>query len=227
MAQTNMILLGPPGAGKGTQAEQLVKDYDVVHVSTGDMLRAAVKNGTELGLKAKQFMDAGELVTDELVIGIVRERLAEADIQEQGVLLDGFPRTIPQAEALGQAMAELGMTPPLVINLSVPDEVLVRRLSGRRMCRQCGGIFHVDRDHVEAGDSCPADQCEGEIYQRGDDQAEAIQERLSVYHRQTSPLIAYYDKLGRLVNIDGSGTPPEVAKAVDQALDARGLRKSG
>lgn len=227
MAQTNMILLGPPGAGKGTQAEQLVKDYDVVHVSTGDMLRAAVKNGTELGLKAKQFMDAGELVTDELVIGIVRERLAEADIQEQGVLLDGFPRTIPQAEALGQAMDSLNMQAPVVINLSVDDAVLVRRLSGRRMCRGCGAIYHCDRDHLDAGDVCPADGCGSEIYQRDDDQAEAIQERLAVYHRQTSPLIDYYRERGNLLMIDGSGTPPEVGVLVDQALAARGIGKCG
>ena len=227
MAQTNLILLGPPGAGKGTQAEQLVADYGVVHVSTGDMLRAAVAGGTELGLKAKQFMDAGELVPDALVIGIVRERLAGADIQAQGVLLDGFPRTIAQAEALGEAMGGLSMAEPVVINLAVSDEILVRRLSGRRMCKTCGGIFHVDRDHVEAGDPCPTEGCAGVITQRDDDQATAIQERLAVYHNQTAPLIEYYEKQGCLLMIDGSGTPPQVAGAVDAALAARGIRKSG
>ncbi|MBU0611072.1 MAG: adenylate kinase [Armatimonadetes bacterium] len=225
MAQTNMILLGPPGAGKGTQAEQLVADYCPVHVSTGDMLRAAVKDGTELGVRAKQFMDAGELVPDELVIGIVKERLAAADIQERGVLLDGFPRTIPQAEALGAAMADLSMVPPVVINLAVDDAILVRRLSGRRMCRGCGAIYNVDRDNVGVGDKCPS--CGGEIYQRDDDCAEAIQERLNVYHRQTSPLIEYYAGQGNLLAIDGSGTPAEVAGRVDEALAARGAGKCG
>lgn len=222
-----MILLGPPGAGKGTQAEQLVHDYCPVHVSTGDMLRAAVKAGSELGLKAKQYMDAGELVPDALVIDIVRERLAAADIQERGVLLDGFPRTIAQAEALGRAMDELRMKPPLVINLSVADEVLVRRLSGRRMCRVCGGIYHVDREGVQVGDECPAQDCQGEIYQRDDDQPEAIQERLGVYHRQTSPLIEYYEKQGCLLSIDGSGTPAQVAARADAALATAGIRKCG
>ncbi|MEN6303497.1 MAG: adenylate kinase [Armatimonadia bacterium] len=223
MAQTNFILLGPPGAGKGTQAEQLVSDYCVVHVSTGDMLRAAVASQTELGLKAKAFMDAGELVTDELVIGIVQERLAAEDIQTNGVLLDGFPRTLPQAEALGKAMESLAMNPPVVVNLVVPDDVLLRRLTGRRMCRGCGAIFHIDRDGLDVGDKCP--QCGGEIYQRADDQVEAISERLSVYHRQTKPLVQYYTETGNLVTIDGSATPPEVAQRVDEALQARGVRK--
>lgn len=223
MAQTNFILLGPPGAGKGTQAEQLVSDYCVVHVSTGDMLRAAVANKTELGLKAKAFMDAGELVTDELVIGIVQERLAAEDIQTNGVLLDGFPRTLPQAEALGKAMEGLAMTPPVVVNLVVHDDVLLRRLTGRRMCRGCGAIFHIDRDGLDVGAKCP--QCGGEIYQRADDQVDAISERLAVYHRQTKPLVQYYTGAGNLVTIDGSATPPEVAKRVDEALQARGVRK--
>lgn len=227
MAQTNFILLGPPGAGKGTQAEQLVRDYCAVHVSTGDMLRAAVANQTELGIKAKQFMDAGELVTDELVIGIVRERLGAGDIQTNGVLLDGFPRTLPQAEALGKAMQELSMPPPTVVNLIVPDDTLLRRLTGRRMCRGCGAIYHIDRDHVDVGDKCPADQCEGEIYQRADDQVTAISERLSAYHRQTKPLIVYYEQQGNLISIDGSATPPEVAARVDEALQARGVEKCG
>jgi adenylate kinase len=224
MAQTNFILLGPPGAGKGTQAEQVVREYCVVHVSTGDMLRAAVAGGTELGLKAKAHMDAGELVPDALVIGIVQERLKADDIQTNGVLLDGFPRTIPQAEALGAAFKELAMAPPVVVNLIVPDDVLLRRLTGRRMCRACGAIYHIDRDRLDAGDKCPS--CGGEIYQRDDDRVEAISERLAVYHRQTSPLIDYYEQKGSLIPIDGSGTPPEVAAKVEQALAARGIGKS-
>ena len=223
MAQTNFILLGPPGAGKGTQAEQLVNDYCVVHISTGDMLRAAVANGTELGLKAKAHMDAGELVPDELVIGIVQDRLSSEDIQRNGVLLDGFPRTLAQAEALDKGFEELAMTPPVVVNLSVPDDVLLRRLTGRRMCRGCGAIYHIDRDRLEAGDKCP--QCGGEIYQRDDDRVEAISERLAVYHRQTSPLIEYYATKGNLVSIDGSATAPEVGQRVQEALSAKGVRK--
>lgn len=223
MAQTNFILLGPPGAGKGTQAETLVQDYGAVHVSTGDMLRAAVAAGTELGLKAKAHMDAGELVPDALVIGIVQERLQAADIQENGVLLDGFPRTLPQAEALGAAFAALAMQAPVVVNLVVPDETLLRRLTGRRMCRGCGAIYHVDRDALEAGDKCPG--CGGEIYQRDDDRLEAISERLAVYHRQTAPLIEYYEAQGCLLSIDGSATPPEVAQRVETALAAKGLGK--
>lgn len=223
MPQTNFILLGPPGAGKGTQAAQLVNDYCVVHLSTGDMLRAAVANGTELGLKAKAHMDAGELVPDALVIGIVQDRLSSEDIQRNGVLLDGFPRTLPQAEALDKAFEELAMTPPVVVNLSVADEILLRRLTGRRMCRACGAIYHIDRDKLEAGDKCP--QCGGEIYQRDDDRVEAISERLAVYHRQTSPLIDYYTAHGNLIAIDGSATPPEVGQRVESALTARGIRK--
>lgn len=223
MAQTNFILLGPPGAGKGTQAEQLVNVYCVVHVSTGDMLRAAVAKGSELGLKAKAHMDAGELVPDALVIGIVQDRLSSEDIQRNGVLLDGFPRTLPQAEALDKAFEELAMTPPVVVNLSVADEILLRRLTGRRMCRGCGAIYHIDRDSLDAGDKCP--QCGGEIYQRDDDRVEAISERLAVYHRQTSPLIEYYTRKGSLIAIDGSATPPEVGQRVDAALSAKGIRK--
>lgn len=223
MAQTNFILLGPPGAGKGTQAGQLVRDYAVIHISTGDMLRAAVANGTALGLKAKQFMDAGELVPDELIIGVVSERLDAADIREHGVLLDGFPRTVPQAEALDQAINKLALVPPIVVNLIVPDDVLLSRLTGRRMCRGCGAIYHIDRDKIDSGEKCP--KCGGEIYQRDDDRVEAISERLAVYHRQTTPLIAYYQAKNALVEIDGNSTPPEVGQRVDIALAARGVKK--
>jgi len=212
-------LLGPPGAGKGTQAEGLVERYGVVHVSTGDMLRAAVAQSTELGLQAKKYMDAGDLVPDELVIGIVRERLAEDDIQSGGVLLDGFPRTLPQAEALAKVLDELEMQTPLVINLEVDDEEVVRRLSTRRMCRQCGAIYNLDRDGLDVGDKCP--KCGGEIYQRDDDKPEAIRERLRVYYEQTAPLIDYYKQRGMLLAVRSEGTVEEVTQRLMKALSER------
>jgi adenylate kinase len=219
---TNMILLGPPGAGKGTQAEFLVKTFAVPHISTGDMLRAAVGNQTPLGLKAKEFMDAGKLVPDEVVIGIVRDRLQESDCA-QGFLLDGFPRTIPQAEALDAAIAESGLETPTVVNMEVADEELVRRLSGRRMCDTCKAIFHVSRDSVEVGGPCPVEACEGKVYQRTDDQEEAIRQRLNVYKSQTEPLIAYYDARGDLLRIDALGAVEDVNARVSAALTERGL----
>lgn len=219
---TNMILLGPPGAGKGTQAEFLVKSYGVPHISTGDMLRAAVAKKTALGLEAKGYMDAGKLVPDELVVGIVRERLAEADC-EKGFLLDGFPRTIPQAEALGSAIGETGLDTPIVINMEVADEELVKRLSGRRMCDKCGAIFHISRDEVSVGDDCPVEGCDGKIYQRSDDQAVAIQQRLNVYKAQTEPLIAYYDGKGQLLRVNALGAVEQVNERVTEALRNRGV----
>ncbi len=202
IATRNIILLGPPGAGKGTQAERMVRDYGLVHLSTGEILREAVAKGTELGRKAKAYMDAGDLVPDELVIGIIRDRLAERDTRERGVLLDGFPRTIGQAEALAQVMDELKMGKPIVINLSAPDDVLIRRLSGRRMCDACETIYHIDRDGVDVGDDCP--QCSGgKIYERSDDQPDAIEERLRTYQEKTAPLIGFYRQRGLLIDIDG------------------------
>lgn len=218
----NLILLGPPGVGKGTQAEQLVTTLGIPHISTGDMLRAAVSRQTALGVEAKAFMDAGKLVPDELVVGIVRERLAEADCAD-GFLLDGFPRTIPQAEALDAAILEAGLEQPVVVNLEADDEEVVRRLSGRRLCDKCGAIFHLSRDGVDVGDPCPQAGCDGKVYQRSDDQAEAIRQRLAVYAAQTSPLIAYYEAKGQLLRVSAMGSVAEVNEAVDAALRGRGV----
>ena len=219
---TNLILLGPPGAGKGTQAEFLVQTLGLAHISTGDMLRAAVSKGTALGVEAKGYMDAGKLVPDELVVGIVKERVQEPDCAE-GFLLDGFPRTIPQADALSAAVEELGLPAPIVVSMRVPDDELIRRLSGRRMCDTCGAIFHVAREQVDAGDPCPHDGCDGDVYQRSDDQAEAIRERLEVYQAQTQPLIDYYEARGVLLDIDARGEIEEVNQRVRQALAEKGV----
>jgi len=217
VADRNVILLGPPGAGKGTHAERLVEDYGLVHLSTGNILREAAAAGTELGNKAKAHMDVGELVPDELVIGIIRDRLAEDDIKQRGVLLDGFPRTIAQAEALAQVMAQLQLTGLLVINLSVSDEVLIHRLSGRRMCDTCDAIFNVDRDGVDVGDDC-SECAGGKLYQRSDDKPETITERLRTYYEQTAPLIGYYTERGLLIDIDGSAEADEVYERVTASL---------
>ncbi len=217
VAERNVILLGPPGAGKGTHAERLVEDYGLVHLSTGNILREAEAAGTELGKQAKAYMDAGELVPDELVIGIVRDRLAEADTKQRGVLLDGFPRTIAQAQALAEVIAQLELTGLLVINLSVSDEVLIRRLSGRRMCDNCDAIFNLDRDGVDVGDDCS--ECEGgKLYQRSDDKPETVAERLRTYYEQTAPLIGHYTERGLLTDIDGNADADAVYERVIASL---------
>lgn len=216
VADWNMILLGPPGAGKGTQAERLVEDYGLVHLSTGDMLRDAVATETELGQKAQGYMDAGDLVPDELVIDIVKDRLDAEDVRENGVLLDGFPRTIPQAEALDEVLADLDLGDVVVVDLDVPDEEVIRRLSGRRSCRDCGAIYHVDREGLDVGDTCP--KCGGEIYQRSDDNPESIAARLSEYRQKTAPLTDYYSRDSRLLSCDGSGTPEETHINITTAL---------
>lgn len=218
--ENNVVLLGAPGAGKGTQAKMLSQRLGVPHISTGDILRGAVAADTELGRQAKGYMDRGELVPDELVIAIARERLREADCAP-GFVLDGFPRTVPQAEALGEVMADLGRAPLLVVNLTVDEDEIVRRLSGRRLCRGCDGIYHIDDEGVEDGGACPSPDCEGELYQRSDDQPEAIRERLAVYRRQTEPLIDYYDERGLLVNVEGEGSPEDIAGRLYAAVAER------
>jgi adenylate kinase len=214
MADYNIILLGPPGAGKGTHAARLVQELGVSHLSTGDMLRAAVAERTPLGFEAKRYMDAGELVPDELVIGIVRERLLRE--KPTAVLFDGFPRTVAQAEALEKVATEAGLPEAQVIYLTVGDEEVVARLSGRHQCRSCGAIYNRRYDNLEAGDPCPT--CEGEVYQRDDDQPEAIRRRLAVYREQTSPLIDYYRQRGRLTEVQAEGDT--VAAISDRVLAA-------
>ncbi len=213
----NIIMLGPPGAGKGTQAKMLVEKLGIPQISTGDMLRAAVKEGTELGKKAKEYMDAGKLVPDEVVIGIVKERLAQPDC-EKGFILDGFPRTIPQAEALDKVLEELGKKIDYVINVAVPNEELITRLTGRRTCRQCGAMYHVVFNPPKVEGKC--DKCGGELYQRDDDKEETIRQRLEVYEAQTAPLIEYYEKKGVLYNIDGTGSIEEIFQNILKVLGA-------
>lgn len=196
----HILLMGPPGAGKGTQAAQLVEKFHIPHISTGDMFRAAVKEGTLLGKQAKEFMDNGQLVPDSVTIGIVKERLAKADCST-GFILDGFPRTTEQAEALDRTLQELGIKLDRVINIIVPDSILVGRMTGRRICRSCGATFHKEFNPSAKGSLC--DKCGGELYQRDDDREETVSKRLVVYQAQTKPLIEYYQDKGLYTEIDG------------------------
>ncbi|QJW45010.1 adenylate kinase [bacterium BFN5] len=195
-----ILLMGPPGAGKGTQAEKLVENFKIQHISTGDMFRAAVKEGTELGKQAKACMDAGQLVPDSVTIGIVKERLAKPDCK-QGFILDGFPRTIEQADALDRTLGELGIKLNRVINISVPADDLVSRATGRRICKGCGATYHVTFNPTSVAGKC--DKCDGETYQRDDDREETITKRLAVYSAQTRPLVEYYQDKGLYTEIDG------------------------
>nr|WP_264192749.1 MULTISPECIES: adenylate kinase [Bacillaceae] len=195
-----MVLMGLPGAGKGTQADKIVGKYNIPHISTGDMFRAAIKEGTELGLQAKSFMDKGELVPDEVTIGIVRERLSKADC-EKGFLLDGFPRTVAQAEALDTMLADLGKKIDYVINIDVDQSILMERLTGRRICKNCGATYHLVFNPPAKEGVC--DRCGGELYQRADDNAETVQNRLDVNVQQTKPLLNFYEDKGYLRNING------------------------
>ncbi len=212
-----LILLGPPGAGKGTQAKRLIERYGIPQISTGDILRAAVRDGTDLGKKAKQYMDAGKLVPDEVVIGIIEERLQEADCAK-GFILDGFPRTVAQADALNRVLANLGQAIDHVVSIEVPDEELVERLTGRRTCRGCGAMYHVKFSPPKAQGVC--DKCGGELYQRDDDREETIRARLKVYHEQTAPLVEYYEKAGLLRRIPGQGSVDEIYARIEGVLGA-------
>lgn len=205
-----LVFLGPPGAGKGTQAARLIDALGVIHVSTGDMLRAAVKEGTELGRSAKRYMDDGALVPDEVVVGIVAERLQAPDAS-RGVMLDGFPRTIPQAEALDRILNEAGRPLDKVALLEVPDALIVERITGRRTDPETGRIYHLSFDP-------PPPQVEGRLVHRDDDTEEKVRNRLSAYHAQTAPLVPYYEAQGKLVRIDGVGEPDEVTQRLLTAL---------
>lgn len=206
----NIMLLGAPGAGKGTQAARIVEEFGLVHLSTGDILRKAVADGTPLGVEAKRHMDAGGLVPDEVVIGLVQERITQPDALEKGVLFDGFPRTIPQAEALGAALAESGLKLDAVISVEVDPEAIVARITARRQCRGCGMIFNVATD----GDLTVCTDCGGEVYQRDDDTEATVRKRLDAYEAQTSKLIPYYAEHGTLHTIDGNQSPTDVYTAI-------------
>ena len=212
----DIILIGPPGSGKGTQAKMIVDRYHVKHVSTGDILRENVRNGTPLGVEAKKFMDAGKLVPDSLLIDIIKDRLAKDDVKA-GWMLDGYPRTIPQAEALDKILPALGQKIDVVLNIDVPDEELVKRVTGRRMCK-CGATYHVSFNKPKVEGKC--DACGGDLYQRADDTEETVKQRLNAYHAQTQPLIDYYTKRKLLTEINGDQDVDAVGVAMVKAVKA-------
>ena len=214
-----LVLVGPPGAGKGTQAEFIAAHLAVPKISTGDIFRANVAGGTPLGLEAKRYMDDGQLVPDEVTINMVRERLAEPDAGD-GFLLDGFPRTLPQATALDKLLADLGVGLDVVLELVVDNDEVIRRLSGRWTCRGCGKIWHETFDPPTHEGVC--DRCGGELYQRDDDKAETVAERLRVYARDTAPLIDFYGAQGKLVGIDATGPVEDVTERAKDALRSYG-----
>ncbi|WP_438313537.1 adenylate kinase [Sporosarcina sp. FA9] len=211
----NIVLMGLPGAGKGTQADKIVEKYETPHISTGDMFRAAIQEGTELGVKAKSYMDQGALVPDEVTIGIVRERLSKPDC-DNGFLLDGFPRTVPQAAALDELLSEMGRRIEHVLNIQADKDELVARLTGRRICKVCGTSYHLQFNPPKVEGKCDKD--DGELYQRADDNPETVTNRLEVNMTQTAPLLSYYDGKGILVNINGQQNIDIVFKELDAIL---------
>ena len=212
-----IVRLGAPGAGKGTQAKMIASKYQIPHISTGDIFRANIKNGTELGKKAKSYMDQGLLVPDELTVDLVIDRLANDDCKN-GYILDGFPRTIPQAEALDAALAKLGEKMDYAIDVDVPDENIVSRMSGRRACTGCGATYHIVYNPSKKGDCCEV--CGEKLILRDDDKPETVQKRLNVYHEQTQPLIDYYTKQGILKAVDGTQDMNDVFTAITNILGA-------
>ena len=209
----NIILLGPPGCGKGTQAKSIMEKYEIPQISTGDILRAAVREKTPLGIKAKGVMDKGDLVPDGLVLQIVEERLKEADCNK-GFILDGFPRTVGQAEALDKS----GVPIDGAINIEVPDDEIMKRLAGRRTCRNCSAMYHIVFDPPKKEGVC--DRCQGELYQRDDDKEETIKNRLDVYKEQTEPLIQWYSSKNKLHTIKGTGTIEEIFSSIVEVTDS-------
>ena len=210
-----IIMLGAPGAGKGTQAKMIAEKYQIPHVSTGDIFRANIKNGTELGMEAKKYMDQGLLVPDELTVKILLDRVAQEDCVN-GYVLDGFPRTIPQAEVLDEALTKLGEKIDYAINVDVPDENIVRSMSGRRACLKCGATYHIE--HIPPKQEGICDSCGSELVLRDDDKPETVQNRLKVYHEQTQPLIDFYTARGVLKTVDGTVDMKEVFTAITDIL---------
>ncbi len=212
-----IIMLGAPGAGKGTQAKMIADKYSVPHISTGDIFRANIKNGTELGKKAKEFMDKGQLVPDELTVEILLDRVAQDDCKN-GYVLDGFPRTIPQADVLDKELTKLGDKVDYAINVDVPDENIIRRMSGRRACLKCGATYHIVSIPTKVEGIC--DVCGEPVVQRDDDKPETVQKRLTVYHEQTQPLIDYYKGKGILKSVDGTVPMEQVFEEIVKILEA-------
>jgi adenylate kinase len=212
----NLVFLGPPGAGKGTQAKRIAHDLGYVHLSTGDMLRDAVRKGTPLGRKAKEYMDRGELVPDDLIVSLIEEAMPE----EGGVVFDGFPRTVPQAEALDRMLERKNRRVDLVILFDLPDDLVVERLSGRRTCPECGSVYHMKYNPPKRDELC--DRCGTKLVQREDDREEVIRERLRVYRTQTAPLVDYYRRKGILITLDASGSIEEVYSEIKRVLDEKG-----
>ena len=210
-----LVLLGPPGAGKGTQAQEISRRLEIPHISTGDMFRAAIRSGTELGRKAKEYLEAGQLVPDEVTIGLVKDRLSRRDC-EGGFLLDGFPRTVPQAQALDDWLEERGLKLDAVLDIEAPWEVLLVRLTGRRICSSCGATYHVVYNPPQKPGRC--DICGGELVQRQDDREDTVRERLEVYDRQTAPLKKYYQERGVLHEINGNQEIGQVLREIGRVL---------
>lgn len=210
-----LVLLGPPGAGKGTQASAIVKKYNIPHISTGDIFRANIKEGTQLGIQAKEYMDKGLLVPDELVVSIVKDRLTKDDCKN-GFLLDGFPRTVNQAEALDSALTAMGIKLDKVVNIEADSKILIERAIGRRICKECGATYHVKFNQPKVEGVCDNDNAP--LFQRDDDVEETVATRISVYQNQTQPLIEYYTQMGLILNIDGIRPIDEIFQEIVEAL---------
>ncbi|MGN9164890.1 adenylate kinase [Tissierellaceae bacterium HCP3S3_D8] len=210
-----LVLLGPPGVGKGTQASNIVKRYDIPHISTGDIFRENIKNGTELGNTAKEYMDKGLLVPDEIVVSIVKDRLSKDDCKN-GFLLDGFPRTVEQAEALDSELSKMGIKLDKVVNIDADEDILIGRITGRRICKTCGATYHIKNKPPKVEGICDIDQ--GTLYQREDDKVETVKTRIQVYLEQTQPLIQYYKDRGLILDIDGTRPIDEIFETIVNSL---------